>query len=353
MSVAPSNAFAACTIIAKNYLPFARVLASSWNRYHPGAPLFVLLLDSPAGYFAAEKEGFKSVLVTELDIPNLNGFLFKYTILEASTAVKPYFLRYLFRHYSVEKLLYLDPDILLFGALDDLSNRLHNADVLLTPHLLSPLPNDGRRQTDHDILKSGTYNLGFIGLRNGITAQRLLQWWTGKVYHNCLVSLENNLFVDQRWMDLVPGMFDGVEIVRDPGYNMAYWNLHERSVTLGDPVMVNGRPLHFFHFSGFDATRPSIVSKHQDRFQMGDIGDTAKLYLGYRELLMENGWDEVRGWKYDHNFFANGVPIPEAARRYYWSLGPRADQYGNPFEWLNRETNTYAELQSPAVLQLK
>jgi len=326
--------FAACTIIAKNYLPMARVLANSWNSFHPGAPLYVLLLDSPAGYFSANDEAFLSVLVPEIGIHNVEAFLFKYSILEASTAVKPYFLRYLFRRYAIDKLLYLDPDILLFGPLDDLKNRLDRANILLTPHLLSPLPNDGRRQTDHDILKSGTYNLGFLGLRNGIATQRLIQWWTGKVYHHCLVSLANNLFVDQRWMDLVPGMFDGVDIIRAPGYNVAYWNLHERKVSVGETVTVNGQPLHFFHFSGFDATRPSIVSKHQDRFQMSDIGDTRKLYEKYRDLLIENGWEQVRGWKYDHNYFSNGVPIPESARRYYWSLGPDVQALGNPFQWL-------------------
>jgi len=159
---------AACTIIAKNYLPMARVLTESWHVFHPDCPMFVLLLDSPRGFFAPEAEPFQPVLISELRIPNINGFLFKYTVLEASTAVKPYFLSYLFRHYSVGKLLYLDPDILVLNSLDCLRYHLDQANILLTPHLLSPLPNDGRRQTDHDILKSGAYNLGFLGLRNGL-----------------------------------------------------------------------------------------------------------------------------------------------------------------------------------------
>src|SRR5271157_2925550 len=159
--------FAACTIIAKNYLPMARVLYESWNAFPPDSALYVLLLDSPQGFFDPQAELFQSVLVTELDISNLNGFLFKYAILEASTAVKPYFLNYLFRRYSMAKLLYLDPDILILNSLVGLKNYLNEANVLLTPHLLSPLPNDGHRQTDHDILKSGTYNLGFLGLRKG------------------------------------------------------------------------------------------------------------------------------------------------------------------------------------------
>lgn len=326
--------FAACTIIAKNYLPMARVLADSWKRFHPDCPFFVLLLDSPAGFFSPEDEVFQPVLTSELDIPNLNGFLFKYTVLEASTAVKPYLLNYLFRRYHIDKLLYLDPDILIFESLAPLSSYLDEANILLTPHLLSPLPNDCRSQTDHDILKSGTYNLGFLGLRRGIESDRLLRWWSNKLYHHCLVSIEQHLFVDQRWMDLVPGLFGGVRILRDPGYNVAYWNLHERSVSVGESVTINGsEPLHFFHFSGFDADRPWIVSKHQNRFEMVDIGDACKLYVRYRDLLVEKGWDETKDWKYGHDFFRSGVKISPSARRYYWELGTDVMHFGDPFSW--------------------
>src|SRR5271166_3839769 len=134
--------FAACTILAKNYLPMARVLTESWQAFHPGCPVFVLLLDSPRGFFHTEAEAFQTLFVSELNVPNVNGFLFKYTLLEASTALKPYLLSYLFRRYSVDKLLYLDPDILLLNSLAGLKHSLDEANVLLTPHLLSPLPAD-------------------------------------------------------------------------------------------------------------------------------------------------------------------------------------------------------------------
>jgi glycosyltransferase involved in cell wall biosynthesis len=335
----PSNPeFAACTIIAKNYLPMARVLYESWNTFHPDCALYVLLLDSPRGFFDPKVESFRSVFVEELDIPNLNGFLFKYAILESSTAVKPYFLNHLFRRYAMHKLLYLDPDILILNPLDGLKNYLEEANVLLTPHLLSPLPPDGRKPNDHDILQAGTYNLGFIGLRNGTESQRLLRWWSGKVYHHCIVAFESNLFVDQRWMDLVPGLFDGVRVIREPGYNVAYWNLHERVVSIGDDTTVNGTRFYFFHASGFDPDKPSIISKHQNRFEMKDIGDTRQLYGRYRDLLIEKGRNETRSWPFSYDFFRNGVKIPASARRYYWGLGPDVIHLGDPFVWLDDDT---------------
>lgn len=331
--------FAACTIVAKNYLPMARVLADSWHQYHPGCPLFVLFLDSPSGFFSPEAEDFHSVSVFDLNIANLSGFLFKYTVLEASTAVKPYLLDYLFQRYGINKLLYLDPDILILNSLSDLSQQLDKDNFLLTPHLLSPAPNDGRSLTDHDILKSGVYNLGFLGIRNGLEAKRMLRWWSDKLYHHCVVAIEQNLFVDQRWMDLAPGLFDGVRILRDPGYNVAYWNLHERYVSTFDGITVNGTaPLRFLHFSGFDADKPWVVSKHQNRFKTVDIGELSKLYLLYRDLLLEKGWDEAKRWTYGNDYFLSGVKIPLSARRYYWSLGPNVAELGNPFAWIAEQS---------------
>ena len=344
MTTAPE--FAACTIIAKNYLPMARALAESWYAAHPDCPFFVLLLDSPNGFFHADREQFHTVTVPELEIPNLRGFLFKYTILEASTAVKPYLLDYLFRRYSIQKLLYLDPDILIFRPLEPLRQRLETANVLLTPHLLSPLPNDGRGQTEHDILQAGTYNLGFLGIRNSPESKHLLRWWSDKLYHHCVVSFQDNLFVDQRWMDMVPGLFAGVEILRDRGFNVAYWNLHERTIIVGDEVTVNDAPLYFFHFSGFDPNKPWVVSKYQNRFEMSTIGDARKLYSAYRELLTQKGWESTSVWTYEHDYFTNGVRIPAAARKYYWNLGPHVAHLGDPFLWLNDSPKSTSPIRS-------
>src|SRR5580704_1120026 len=244
--------FAACTIIAKNYLPMARALSDSWKKFHPDCPFFVLLLDSARGFFPPENETFRILFASDLEIPNLAGFLFKYSILEASTGVKPYLCNYLLRRHNIDKLVYLDPDILILNSLDTLRYYLDDADILLTPHLLSPFPDDGRTQSEHDILQTGTYNLGFLALRNSLESKKFLRWWTAKLYHHCLAAVEDNLFVDQRWMDMVPALFDGVKIIREPEYNVAYWNLHERVVSVGDQVLANGRPLRFFHFSGFD-----------------------------------------------------------------------------------------------------
>lgn len=175
------------------------------------------------------------------------GFFFQYSVLELNTAVKPWAMQYLLER-GYEKVIYIDPDILLYGPLREVLGLLDSgASIVLTPHLLAPI-DDGARPTELDIRRAGTYNLGFCAVKKSPIALNMLSWWQTKLERDCVVDFERGVFVDQSWMDLVPGMFDGVEILRHPGYNVAYWNLAERLVQGDetDAVTVNGAPLVFF-----------------------------------------------------------------------------------------------------------
>ena len=59
------------------------------------------------------------------------------------------------------------------------------------------------RQTT--ILHAGIFNLGFVAVSR---SARLLDWWCARLRRDCIVDVTNARFVDQRWVDLVVGMFD-------------------------------------------------------------------------------------------------------------------------------------------------
>lgn len=328
---------AACTIVSANYLPFARVLARSFRDAHPGARFFTLLVDRVDGRFDPRQEPFELVEVERLAIPELRQFLFKYTVLEANTAVKPWFLEHLLDHHGVRRLLYLDPDIRVYRPLDRLYDRLSTAPAVLLPHLTSPL--DGPGLPDEiTILRSGTYNLGFLGVSDASDAREFLRWWRDRTYDQCVVRLEDGLFVDQKWVDLVPGLWAEVAVVRDPGYDVAYWNLNARRVTCEGEPRVDGEPLYFFHFSGLDPENPRRISKYQDRLRWSDLGGARGLYLDYARRVLEAGWRDSRGWRYAFGSFADGVRIPDLARRLYLDLGPGRAAFGDPFDPTGRRS---------------
>jgi len=305
---------AAFTIVAKNYLPFARVLMNSLRAVEPDVVRIIVLVDRIDGYFDPVREDCHFLLSEDLGIPASRWVHFKYTILELSTAVKPYAANYIFDHFDIDRLLYFDPDIKFFGPLSGLFTSLDQYSIILTPHLTASVEDD-RHPTELDILRSGSYNLGFIGLRRTEETRRFLRWWERRLYDQCVVDLPKGLFVDQRWIDLVPGMFDGVGVLRDAGYNVAYWNIAQRKVERSDcGFLVNGNPLCFFHFSGFDPENPRAFSKHQDRFTRDDLGDASEIVMEYSRLLLENGFSECKKWPYAYGYFDNGLVIPDMGR---------------------------------------
>ena len=140
--------------------------------------------------------------------------------------------------------------------------------IVLTPHATRPYQ-DAKQPDEISLLRTGAYNLGFIGVAKTEESRAMLNWWQERCREHCVVQPEDGLFVDQKWIDLVPGFHPGTKILRDPGLNVAYWNLHERTIDSLDPPRCNGSPLYFFHFSGLKTDRLEAISRYQNRFDLG------------------------------------------------------------------------------------
>jgi len=333
---------AACTIVASNYLAQARVCARSFRAHHPDARMFVAFIDDPSEALAPGGEPFEVVTLKDVAIPDLARMSFKYTVLEFSTAVKPFIMEHLLQREGIERLLYLDPDIEVFAPLDALFGGLDEIPISLTPHTLSPIE-DAAEPSERSLLQAGVYNLGYVGVASHPRAVEMLRWWQRRCSAWCVSRPAEGLFVDQKWMDLAPAMFAPVRIETDPGLNVAYWNLHERRVTAADAPRVNGVPLKFFHFSGYSPARPDNVSKHQDRFAMDQVGEARTLFERYGARLQQEGFEDLVRRPYGRGRFTDGVAVPDVARDLYYRLpAATADHFANPFatgagsfrEWL-------------------
>ncbi|MFH1441766.1 MAG: glycosyltransferase [Candidatus Omnitrophota bacterium] len=333
-----------CTIISKNYLSYARVLTESFLKHNQGR-VFVLLTDRIDDYFDPTKEKF---ILIELEtikkrIPAFDKFCFQYNPTELNTAVKPFFLEFIFDIYKPKDIIFLDPDILITSNLNELSNLLGKYSIILIPHITQPYQ-DTRRPSEIEILKSGVYNLGFIALANNQTTRTLLSWWKERLKRYCISDVEKGLFVDQKWIDLVPGFFEGVHILRDKTYNIAYWNFHYRKVLINEEnLSVDGIQVKFMHFSGFNPDDLKVISKHQDRFTLVDLEYMIGVFELYRNKLKTHNYDETKNWPCVLNYFDNGVQIPDFIRRLYWNLYDENEKFTNPFKtegrsffnWLN------------------
>jgi len=268
------------TIVSPSYFSRACVLAAGVKEFMPDACFRILVLQSESSPRAAEArlnlglgEGTFNHTVMTMDQIDWEEFdvvaaaLF-YEILEFATSIKPAVLRH-FLKAGAKRVTYMDPDIQVFNDFTSLLDD--SADVSLTPHFLTEIPDDGLKPSKREILLAGFYNLGFCSVRP--TGLPFLNWWSTELQFGALVDIGAGYFTDQRIMDFV-ALHANLQILSDPGLNVAFWNLHERSVVSVDDtwkVLTNGEvsPLYFFHFSGFRLSGTTTLSVHATRSVVG------------------------------------------------------------------------------------
>jgi glycosyltransferase involved in cell wall biosynthesis/SAM-dependent methyltransferase len=333
-----------CTIIAKNYLAAARVLAESLREHHPDSRCHVLVIDGVDGYFDPSAEPFETLQPGALDIADFERMAGIYDVIELATAVKPWLLRKLLDETG-DGVVYLDPDIRLYAPITDVFDAVREHGLVLNPHNTEPMPRDKRMPSEQDILLAGTYNLGFIGLGRSDFADHFLDWWSERLESDCIVDPARGFFVDQRWVDLVPGLAPDFHLIRDPGFNVAYWNLPTRELERDNgSYRVNGEPLRLFHFSGFKPTRPHLLSSYQNRVRLGDDPVLTQLCRDYADALVAAGHDEASGWSYGFSTTYSDLPLDHSLRASYRLAVADGEVSGSPFtqegerellEWCN------------------
>lgn len=283
----------AFTICSINYLAQARTLGDSLRLTNPEIVYFVGLVDrlEEISFDPEYIPGYSLVEVHTIGIAGFDELCERYDITELNTAVKPFYFRYFFEKYpEAKKIIYLDPDIIVFQPLKALLGQLDTHTAVLTPHLCSPL-HDHHKPSELDHLNTGVYNLGFCAFTRSNLIMTFLDWWAEKLRYECLIALCDGLFVDQNWMNFLPLFVKDTHIEKNVGYNAAYWNLHERYFSKEDGTfLVNeAQPLVFFHYSGYDPAKPEVLSKYQDRFDFVQRPDLLELFELYRQRLVSNG----------------------------------------------------------------
>jgi glycosyltransferase involved in cell wall biosynthesis len=309
------------TIVALNYVAQARVLHESIAEHDPTVRRVTLLIDGTDD--DRSLPGLGDVLLpADLPIPprELEQMMLIYSVMELATALKPALLRLLVTR-SGRAALYLDPDIQVFSSLREIVADAEEHGIVLTPHTLEPIPRDGLRHSEQTIMLAGMYNLGFIAVSP--SSLRFLDWWHERLVTDAVSDPAAGLFTDQRWIDWVPSLFP-VVLSRNPGDNVAYWNLHHRRITAReDGWDVNGHPLRFFHFSGFEPATPWIVSRHMGdspRPRSSRDDELSRILDQYAERLIAAGHGAASSVPYRLDALPNGVPLTPQRREFFRNL---------------------------------
>ena len=324
----PFAIFTACSV---NYLSKAMAMCLSALDHEPQATPVILLVDGKRDVQLRDPR-VRIVWAEDLGFPEYLKCAFKYNIIELNTALKPFAALHLLTSY--ERVIYLDPDVCVFSPLDSVFAGLGDHSGVFTPHALTPYDGGGR-PSDRDLLRFGSNNLGFFAVRRSASAERMLRWWHERCRLECFYEPQLGLGVDQKWIDLAFAFFDDLGLLKDPGLNVAFWNLHERHLShTSDGWRVNASiALGFVHFSSFVESDEQAVADKQTRHAVGSRPDFSLVATVYRDYLQRaKTLVQVADTRYSYGQFDNGDTVSPALRRFYAvSDRPEVQAAENPF----------------------
>ncbi len=272
-----------CTIVSCDYLPFARVLFTSLQRIKQDVRFQVLVID---GELSAANEPFaihspeamkeyRLFRQIEKKYGHTNKDHFRW-------ALKPIFISYLLEN-GYSRVIYTDPDIFFTSDYSFLFNKLNKCNILLTPHW------PAIRLPEHEdslfsVLRGGLFNAGFVAAGTG--GIEGMHWWAEMCHYKMDKQPQLGIFDDQKYLDILPVYFDGVEIIRHKGCNIASWNMDScKRELINGRLLINGEfdPV-FIHFA--KDTIINILNKNDALLRPWlDI---------YIQMLSEHGFDLLK-----------------------------------------------------------
>jgi hypothetical protein len=300
----------AFTVITPNYLAYACAVRDSFLQHNYNCNFVICLI----GYedLVPIKKDYSMLYINQLEDERIQGMIERYNPFELSCALKPFFASHIFSHFtSVERLIYLDADILVFGQF----KKISEAAIIISPHRtvnVNYLPGLENFSTI-SLLRYGIYNAGYFELLQKPEAFIFLKWWQALMEKYAYDKPDEHLFTDQLWLTAAPSFFDDLFINKNPGYNVAFWNLLERKVSKNENSwFVNNEPLVFFHYSKYKIEEPlKMVNFNHPFLSFTQFPELIPLFEKYRKSLLEAGYEETKSLAYP-------FPFKDAAKKKGW-----------------------------------
>jgi hypothetical protein len=322
------------TICTKSYIGLANALGASLRGQSVEAEYVIVIVDHDVADVSVPYG--RLVYATEIcgySTANWAQRTFKYDVVELCTSIKARCFQALFAA-GFEKVIYFDPDIIVYDDLNGVFVGLDHHDVVVTPHRLS---------YSSDIpARGGVFNIGFLGARRGMSTDRVMKWWDARLEDRAISDPMRGFFTDQKWLDHLPVLLrDGRLMVSGhPGMNLAPWNFYERALERrGDQWFValcehdaEAQPLSFIHYSAFnyrmlaegrdDERTLEIVAK------MPEFAELSRVLARY---LNEGRFLDYASIRYEFSTFSNGHEILRGHRRIFSRLQEAGEEFLEPF----------------------
>jgi hypothetical protein len=235
------------TVSSPNYLGYSISLFYSLIKYNNDVEFYIALF-RPTEIIDETKipKEINIIYIDELGLDkHVSDFAKRYPINKVCMAFKPIVAqKILTLNKQIQNLVFFDSDILIYNTLTNIWNDLQNSNIILTPHLVTPLANDLEKMELRMLSRAGVFNTGFFAVKRSEEADEFLSWWFNKLTHFGLLG-------DQVWLNFAPTFFN-IKSSNNIGNNVAFYNLPNRKIKYNkstNKYVINGKEeLVFFHF---------------------------------------------------------------------------------------------------------
>jgi hypothetical protein len=267
-----------CTYLDRRYLDRGLALYRSLERHAGDFRLFVLAFDQESRAALAAL-GLARAAVHAIDElerfdPELAAVRSVRSAVDGYFTATPALLAWLLEtHPEIDQLTYLDADLLFFASPEPLFGELAGGSVGIVPHRFP------ERLRGREVY--GRYNVGWVSFRRDAPARACLADWRRSCLDWCFDRVEPGRFADQKYLDAWPERYPGVVVLQHPGADLAPWNLDAHALAAGADggLLVDGRPLVFFHAHGVERMPDGRLEPHLEEYGVAPGGPaTERIY---------------------------------------------------------------------------
>lgn len=276
-----------CTYFDSAYLPRGRTLIDSLRRQSDDRPIYVLALDdstySEVTSWALHNVNAIALSELEESFPELTPVKHDRTGMDYIFTLTPYVILYVMT-FANEKawVTYLDADMAFFSSTQPIYTQLESASVGVVAHRFTW---DQKWRERY-----GRFNVGWVSFRQDMNGRECLEWWADQCLQWCHDKVNEGRFADQGYLDDFSKRFQNIKVIDIAGANLAPWNLRGHNVTLDQSgqVLVDRKPLIFFHFHGLKVKGSRFYFKHASYLAKTTNTIRDHIYHPYCSALMKN-----------------------------------------------------------------
>ncbi|MBS0632795.1 MAG: hypothetical protein JSS11_12845 [Verrucomicrobia bacterium] len=236
-----------CTYFDRGFLIQGLALWRSLATHDQDSVLWVLALDDFTAEVVREIGGtwLRVVRLPDLETGDaaLAAAKANRTPVEYYFTLSPCWPRWLLaRHPEIERLTYVDADMLFFKNPEPIFDTMDaaKASVLITAHRFPAWLTHYERH--------GKFNVGILSFRNDAAGRACLEDWRTRCLAWCYDRMEGEKYADQKYLEAWPERLGAALLVLEhPGVNLAPWNWMKQDAKEADVIL--------FHFARFRPLR--------------------------------------------------------------------------------------------------